>query len=605
MPLAPLPVVIPLLVAAGLIALGSILSRRALDLLAVLTTAGVLAICLCLMFRSAQSPLVYWFGGWHPQNHYAIGISFVIDPLGAGLASLVSLLVLAAFLFSWHYFESIKALYHSVVLIFLAAMCGLALTGDLFNLFVWFELMSAAGVALCGYKPEEYGPLQGALNFAVTNTVGAFLSLTGVALLYAQTGALNKAEVGRTLQQHDPGGWFVPVVFLFIISGFLVKAAAFPFHFWLADAHAVAPTPVCVLFSGVMVELGLYATARIYWTIFAVPMAHQVESVRAVFLLAGALTALIGAVECFGQRHLKRLLAFSTISHMGLMFVGFGLLNSDALAGSAMYVLGHGLVKSSLFICAGILLHHYQSVDEYELKGRGRRWPWLGILMAVGALGLAALPPFANFSGERLMEHAAERMRLGWVSVFGVVTGALTSGAVLRLAGRIFLGWGQHQEATSQGAPHIPMKRETNKSRKVTPATMWVPAVLLLLLAMALGAYKPLPNAVRRYAAQFQQPANYAAVVLDGAKMPQSDIAPSRWSGSVWPQVLTVLLGIGLALAALLPRSLRPVGSARVGTALKKGMRPLRRIQSGRIGDYMAWFALGVAVYCGILVLWR
>ncbi len=606
MPLAPLPVVIPLLMAAGLTALGSFLSRRLLDLLAVLTATAVFAVCICLVFRSAPSPIVYWFGGWHPQNHYAIGISFVIDPIGAGMASLVSLLVLAAFLFSWHYFESIKALYHSVMLIFLAGMCGLCLTGDLFNLFVWFELMSAAGVALCGYKPEEYGPLQGALNFAVTNTVGAFLSLTGVALLYAQTGALNMAEVARTLQQHNPGGWFVPVVFLFIISGFLVKAAAFPFHFWLADAHAVAPTPVCVLFSGVMVELGLYATARIYWTIFAMPMAHQAASVRTVFLLAGALTALVGAIECFGQRHLKRLLAFSTISHMGMMFLGFGLLSSDAFAGSAMYVLGHGLVKSSLFICAGILLHHYQSVDEYDLKAHGRRFPWLGILMALGALGLAALPPFANSSGEALMEDDAARMRLAWISVFGIVTGALTSGAVLRLAGRIFLGWGQHQEATSQGAPHIRMKRETDRSPKLTPATMWMPAVLLLLLALGLGAYTPLRDAVRHYAAQFQQSTNYAAVVLDGTKMPPAAVVPFDPSSSAaWHEVLTILLAIGLALAALFPGSLGAAGAGGIGAALKKGMRPLRAIQSGRIGDYMAWFAVGVAIYCGALVLLR
>ena len=106
----------------------------------------------------------------------------MIDPFGAGLASLVALLVLAAFTFSWSYFESVKSLYHTLMLVFLAAMCGLCLTGDLFNLFVWFELMTATAVALCGYKSEESQPLQGALNFAVTNTIGAFLSLTGVAL---------------------------------------------------------------------------------------------------------------------------------------------------------------------------------------------------------------------------------------------------------------------------------------------------------------------------------------------------------------------------------------------------------------------------------------
>ena len=170
------------------------------------------------------------------------------------------------------------------MLVFLGAMCGLCLTGDLFNLFVWFELMTAAGVALCGYKSEESQPLQGALNFAVTNTVGAFLSLTGVALLYAFTGSLNMSEVGRAVAANSPDDRFLTVAFLFVIAGFLAKSAAFPFHFWLADAHAVAPTPVCILFSGVMVELGIYAIARIYWLVFATSPQHAPEAIRTVFL---------------------------------------------------------------------------------------------------------------------------------------------------------------------------------------------------------------------------------------------------------------------------------------------------------------------------------
>ena len=603
MSLAPLPVVVPLLVAALLSGISSLVPRRVFDLVSGITAAGVLGICIHLASSSRSSPIVYWFGGWHPQSHYPIGISFVIEPMGAGMASLVALLVLAAFIFSWNYFESIKSLYHAVMLIFLAAMCGLCLTGDLFNLFVWLELMSAAGIMLCGYKAEEYGPLQGALNFAVTNTVGAFLSLSGIGLLYAQTGALNLAEIGRTLQAHNPGGWLISIVFLFIASGFLVKAAVFPFHFWLGDAHAVAPTPVCVLFSGVMVELGLYAIARIFWTIFAGPMANH-TSVRTVFLLAGALTAAIGASECFGQRHLKRLLAFSTISHMGIMVLGFALLSPGALAGTALYVLGHGLVKASLFLCVGIVLHHQQTVDEYELRARGRAFPGVGVLICLGALGLAALPPFANFSGESLIEGAADKMGMGWVSVFVILTGAVTAGAVLRVAGRVFLGWGE-QGPVARGSPRIPMKRETDKSTKATPATMWLPPAFLLLLALGLGVYQPLHRAVQRYGIEFQQTERYAAVVLDGAKLSQPIATAAEPSGASWHPVITIGLAAGLALAALFPRRLVKVTPRKAGAVLARGMLALRSIQSGRVGDYVAWFALGLAIYCSILVSLR
>ncbi len=286
-----LPVVIPLLLAAILAASGSLLPRRLLDSLAILTSAGVCAICFQLVKLSSAGTIVYWFGNWQPDphGHFPVGICFTIDPIGAGLAGLVALLVLAAFVFSWGYFESIKSLYHALMLVFLAAMCGLCLTGDLFNLFVWFELMTATAVGLCGYKSEERWPLLGALNFAVSNTVGAFLSLIGVAMLYASTGTLNMSEVGRSLAGHNPGTVFVSVAFLLVISGFLVKAAAFPFHFWLADAHAVAPTPVCILFSGVMVELGVYAIARLYSVIFAPLLGVESDAVRFVLIAMGCL----------------------------------------------------------------------------------------------------------------------------------------------------------------------------------------------------------------------------------------------------------------------------------------------------------------------------
>jgi multicomponent Na+:H+ antiporter subunit D len=167
----------------------------------------------------------------------------------------------------------VRTLHHCLMLVFLAAIVGFCLSGDLFNMFVFYELLSVAAYALAGYRTTDPGSVRGALNFAITNSVGAFLVLSGIALLYGRTGALNLAQLGQALASR-PADRLVVVAFLLLMVGFFVKAAVVPFHFWLADAYALAPTAAGVLFAGVVSELGLYAVARVYWTVFSGPLAE-------------------------------------------------------------------------------------------------------------------------------------------------------------------------------------------------------------------------------------------------------------------------------------------------------------------------------------------
>jgi len=222
-------------------------------------------------------------------------MSEVIDPLGAGLAAFVALMFVMAFVFSYRYFTVVGPLFHALMLVFLAGAVGFCLTGDLFNLFVFFELMGVSAYALTGYKVEEPQAIQGALNFAVTNTAGGVLILLAIGLLYGRTGALNLAALGEALAK-GPVDMLVLCAFLLLTVGLCTKAAVVPFHFWLGDAHAVAPSPVCALFSGVMVELGLYGLARVYWTVFAPAMKAHASGVSLVLVGLGTLTAVVGAL---------------------------------------------------------------------------------------------------------------------------------------------------------------------------------------------------------------------------------------------------------------------------------------------------------------------
>src|SRR5205085_1299064 len=159
-----------------------------------------------------------------------------------------------------------------------------------------------------------------------------------------------------------------------------------------------------------------------------------------ILLAFGTATALWGGVMCFTQRHVKRLLAFSTISHVGVFLCGIGLLSTKALAGTASYVIGHGLTKAALFMLAGVLLHRFATIDEFDLHGRGRSLPAVGVMFALGGLLLAAVPAATTFFGKSLIEAAALDGHEPWLPAVFVISSILTGGAVLRVAGRVFLG---------------------------------------------------------------------------------------------------------------------------------------------------------------------
>ncbi|CAM5379881.1 complex I subunit 5 family protein [Streptomyces chartreusis] len=572
--LLPLLVAVPLCGAALLVAGGRRMPRVLADSVGCAVSAGTAGLAITLLLNSSP-PMAEWAGGWTPVDGHSVGIVLVGDGPGLGMAALASVLTLVALAYSWRYFDEPPrrhaGSFPALILLLQAGMCGFAIAGDLFNAFVWFELMSVVAYALTGTRVEEAKAVQGALTFGVVTSLGAYAMLMGIGLLYARTGELAMARIGRALDAHGPPDGLVLAAFVLVLTGLLIKSAAVPFHFWLPDAHAVAPTPVCMLLSGVMVELGVYGVWRVYGTVFAGPGGIPAADLERVLLVLGAVTAMIGAVMCWYQRHIKRLLACSTVAHTGLFLIGIGVLSPEADDGVALYVLGHAGVKAALFACTGILLDRYGNVDEHALHGRARELRGVAVMYAVGGLALAGLPPFGTGLGKAVTEKAVG----GPLIALYVVASAVAAGAVLRVAARVFLGLGPAPEdGTKYETTGTGERPETRHRLSRIPDTMTaVPALLLagsLAVGVAPGFGEVLSHAVNEAGS-------------GGAVVP----APHWSPAGVLLDLVATALALGLAALAVT----RPGWLAAPRRAL-----PLRRLQSGHVGDYVAWVLVGATV---------
>lgn len=585
----PLVVAIPLLAAAVVAGGDHVLPSWLQDLLGALAAATTCGLGVALMLATERHEVVHWFGGWRPHAGLAIGIDFAVDPLGAGMVVLAGGTATLALLYARVYLRDLARLFDTLFLVICAAIGGFAMSGDLFNLFVWLELMGVAAYALTGFEVRQIGPLQGAINFAIVNTIGGYFVVTGIALVYARTGALNLAQAGQALAGRKPDG-LVIVAMTLIVCGFLCKTAAVPFHLWLADAYAVAPVPVCALFSAVMTEVGLFGVARVYWTVFSGAFGTHAVDVGQAFAWLGIVTALLGAVMAVLQRHLKRMLAYSVICHVGVMLAGIGLLASKGLAGAADMLLAAGLLTAGLFCIVGVLLAWLRGGDELALHGLARSRPWIAVLWFVAAIALAGPPYVGVYLGHALIDEAASGGGRHWVQPLLWLAEAVSSGALLRAGARVFLGLGTPDDPIlSPEMQELPPPRQQAVGRLGGIAAVFVVAGTVVSVVPGLGA--------RTIAAadRFRDRAGYAADVLHGIPMQHLPPLPFAVEHTTLESILyaigSLAVACGVALFGLYRTRLR------VGIP---GARVLKALHSGVAGDYVMWLAVGTAVIGGV-----
>jgi multicomponent Na+:H+ antiporter subunit D len=302
---------------------------------------------------------------------------------------------------------------------------------------------------------------------------------------------------------------------------------------------------------------------------------------------------------------MKRLLAFSTISHAGMFLVGIALLTPLGLAGAAVYVVSHALVKAALFLCVGIVLHRLGSVNEPWLHGRGRTLPVTGVVFTLAALGLADLPPFTTYLGKGWIEDSGNSHGMVWVTVVLIFSSVLVGGAVLRVAGGVFYGLGDPPSETLEMAEESSEETsETDEDKQRTPLTMIIPPALLVAGAIVIGLLPHLGPVIEAAAVRFQDQAGYNATVLSGSHVahPVAPYPPDpagitaadliTGAGSAAGALFLAFLGLYWRRLPVLRRGFEP------GTGL---VRVVQRFQSGVVNDYVTWTVIGVACLGGAL----
>jgi len=321
------------------------------------------------------------------------GISLLLTAVALTLGTLVTI-------YSSSYIagESHQEKYYALLLLMIGAMIGLACAADLFNLWVWFETMAVSAYLLIAFHRQQAASLEASIKYLVQSAAGSMLVVLGIALVFMQTGTLSLSEIGLT--KASP---LLSAAGALFVIGFGVKAAFVPMHTWLPDAHSQAPSGISAMLSGVVIEAGLIALLRVLIALSGVSLSWGV-----LLMGFGAINMLAGNLLALRQKQVKRLLAFSSLSHVGYMLVGIGIALYSGQAGGAQggmfHLLTHGLMKSLAFLAAGTLLYALRLTNGQhvpltitDLRGASRRYPLAALSLSIALLGLGGLPPLAGF----------------------------------------------------------------------------------------------------------------------------------------------------------------------------------------------------------------
>jgi len=443
-------------------------------------------------------PVAAQMGGWPAP----FGITLVADTLSAIMVVITGITALAVAVYAVAEIEApVEELgYHALFQVLIAGVTGAFLTGDLFNLYVWFEVMliSSFGLLVMGGSRAQ---LDAGIKYVALNLISTILFLSAIGLLYGATGTLNLADLREAVAVADPGVMTV-VAGLFLV-GFGIKAGVFPLFFWLPAAYHTPSFAVSAVFAGLLTKVGVYALIRMFTLVFV----HDVGFTHTVMIWVAVATMVVGVLGAAAQSDMRRILSFHIVSQIGYMVLGLALLTPLAMVGAVFYLVHHIIVKANLFLVAGVARRIAGDTEIERIGGLYAGAPLLAFLFLIPAFSLAGFPPLSGFWAKYVLVKASMDLSMWLVAFAALAVGLMTIYSMTKIWGRAF--WKPHPGGL------VPTLREMAPGER---AARLLPIAGLALLTVVIGLVpQPFVALAERAADELLDPTPYLDAVLGGA----------------------------------------------------------------------------------------
>ena len=490
-----LPIILPMIAAVlGFILRGNLAAQRVVSLAAAL---GLLGLSIALMAAVWQDGiLAAQMGNWPAP----FGISLVADHLSAVMVLITAIIGLATVVYAFGDVgdKAVTYGFHPLLHALLCGVCGAFLTGDLFNLYVWFEVMLIASFALLVLGGRR-AQLDGAVKYVALNLIATILFLGGIGLLYGLTGTLNMADLHIRLQEVENQGLVTVVAVMFIVA-FGIKSAVFPLFFWLPASYHTPKVAVSAIFSGLLTKVGVYALIRCFTLIFTGDVGYTHE----ILLWIAGLTMVTGVLGAAAQNELRRILSFHIVSQIGYMILGLALYTPLGIVGAVFYLGHHIIVKANLFFVSGVVNRVGGSFELKRLGDLYRYHPLIAVLFFIPAFSLAGFPPLSGFWAKFVLVQASIEAEGYVIAAVALAVGLLTIYSMTK----IWLNAFWKARPAEAGPPPVPL----------SGAQRWFllgPIAALAVMTVTIGLFvEPFYQLAERSADELLNPQPYVAAVL-------------------------------------------------------------------------------------------